>query len=165
MSFLKRFRGRKVAIWGLSRQSACQWNITLGHNVTSVRLDFIYTCSSMWSTAVWLQSSHRKHPLMSGVKAGPGVERYYLHTHTHTHEAARTFDSWVKGQCSFIVSFKTTDTHTHMQHIHSYLSLPSKAASTGRKRKKEREKRMKDRNTKVPTLSFIRAAESPWQPE
>lgn len=52
-----------------------------------------------------------------------------------------------------------------MQHIQSYLSLPSKAASTGRKRKKQREKRMKDGDTKVPTLGFIRAAESPRQPE
>lgn len=52
-----------------------------------------------------------------------------------------------------------------MQHIQSYLSLPSKAASTGRKRKKQRENRMKDRDTKVPRLGFISAAENAWQPE
>lgn len=54
--------------------------------------------------------------------------------------------------------------HAHAVHSVSFISS-SKAASTGRKRTKQREKRMKDRDTKVPTLSFIGAAESPWQTE
>lgn len=101
----------------------------------------IYTCSSMRSTAVWLQSNHLKHPLKSGVNAGPRVE-HFTFTHTHRHDAARASDSWVERRCSFIVSFKTTD--THMQYIQPYLSLPSKVTSTGRKRTKQREKKMKD---------------------
>lgn len=62
---------------------------------------YMYTCSSIWSTAVWLQSNHWKHPLKSGIKAGLGEEHYYLHTHTQ--DAARTFDSWVKGRCFFLL--------------------------------------------------------------
>lgn len=52
MYFLKPFCRRKVEIWGLRRQSACQQNITLGHNVTSVRLNVftpVLPCSQLLS--------------------------------------------------------------------------------------------------------------------
>lgn len=140
MSFLKPFRGKKIAIWGLSRQSACQRNITLGHNVTSVRLDFIYTCSSMWSTAVWLQSSHRKHPLMSGVKTGPGVEHYYLHTHTHT-RTKQPGHLTVESRANALLlcpSKQQTRTHTCSTFTLIYLCLQRPHQQGGRERKKER---------------------------
>lgn len=90
----------------------------------------------MWSTAVWLQSNRWKHPLKSGVKAGLGVEHYYLHTHTHTMQPGHlTVESRAD---TLLLCPSKQQTHTFSTFSLIYLCLQRPHQQGGKERNKER---------------------------
>ena len=122
----------------------------------------IYTCSSMRSTAVWLQSNHWKHPLKSGVNAGPRVEHFYFYTHAHTRCSQGI---WQLSRAPMLF-YCVLQNNRHTHAVHSALFVSAFKGHINREEENET-KREEDerRGTLKCRLGFIRATESPRQPK